>query len=75
MNGTKDLHTTKEDALTLFENAPDPKMLVWFEDAGHINLYDYDRSVYTQAVLKFLAVVHSSASLSQSSDKLMPALF
>ena len=57
MNGTEDLRTTKGDALWLYENAPEPKTLVWFEGAGHTNLYDYDRSKYGKSVLEFLAAV------------------
>ena len=57
MNGTEDLRTTKEDTLRLFENAPEPKRLVWLEGARHTNLYEYDRSKYSQAVLGFLATL------------------
>lgn len=57
MNGTEDRRTTREDALRLYGNAPAPKTLVWFEGAGHANLYEQDRSKYRKAVLGFLAAV------------------
>jgi uncharacterized protein len=57
LNGTEDLRTTKEDALRLFKNAPEPKVLVWINGAGHTNLFEFNHSIYTKAVRKFLATV------------------
>jgi alpha-beta hydrolase superfamily lysophospholipase len=54
MNGTEDMRTTRADAIQLYENAPEPKRLLWFEQAGHTNLFEYDRIKYSKAVLEFL---------------------
>lgn len=57
LNGTEDHRTTKEDALMLFENAPEPKTLVWINGAGHTNLFEFNRSIYGKAVLNFLSEI------------------
>jgi alpha-beta hydrolase superfamily lysophospholipase len=57
LSGTEDLRTTKKDTLALFNNAPEPKTLVWINGAGHANLFKFDRDIYGEAVLKFLAMV------------------
>ncbi len=54
INGTADNHTTKEDALALFNNAPEPKQLLLIEGAGHTNLFDYNPELYREGVIKFL---------------------
>lgn len=54
LNGTEDRRTTRDDALRLYENAPEPKKLIWFDGAQHTNLYEYDRSKYEKVVLGFL---------------------
>lgn len=54
MNGSEDDRATQSDAQILYENAVGLKRLVWFEGAGHIDLYEFDREEYKKEILVFL---------------------
>jgi len=54
INGTDDKRTTLDEARSLYENAPQPKVFYQVEGAPHTNLYEYERENYKKAVLKFL---------------------
>jgi pimeloyl-ACP methyl ester carboxylesterase len=58
LNGTEDRRTTVQDAVELFENAPKPKTLVWVEGAGHTDLFEFNRALYGEVMLRFLDSIH-----------------
>ena len=64
ISGDKDRHTTLPETERLFANANEPKELVIFKGAAHIDLLDYDRKLYEEKVLGFfqrhLAKSHGS---------------
>ena len=53
--GDKDVHTPVEESKELFRNAQEPKSMVLFEGAPHVDLLAFDRELYQQQVLSFLA--------------------
>ncbi|MSR75204.1 MAG: hypothetical protein EXS14_07030 [Planctomycetes bacterium] len=54
-SGDCDLHTTLMETRRLYEAAHEPKRLVIFEGAAHIDLLAYDRDKY-QEVVRFLGL-------------------
>jgi pimeloyl-ACP methyl ester carboxylesterase len=58
LNGTEDRRTTVQDAVELFGNAPKPKTLVWVEGAGHTDLFEFNRALYGEVMLRFLDSIH-----------------
>jgi fermentation-respiration switch protein FrsA (DUF1100 family) len=52
--GNQDLGTPLPQSLRLFETARDPKTLVVFEGAGHVDLCRHDRALWEREVLAFL---------------------
>ncbi len=53
ISGDKDRHTTLPETKRLFANANEPKELVIFQDAPHIDLLEHDRNLYEEKVLGF----------------------
>lgn len=60
LSGGKDAHTPLAEARRMFEAAKEPKQLVVFEDAEHVDLLQFDRAQYEQEVMAFLESVLSS---------------
>ncbi|QDU89823.1 Alpha/beta hydrolase family protein [Pirellulimonas nuda] len=52
--GDRDLHTPIDETRRLFEAARDPKQLVVFRGAGHVDLLEYDPQAYRDEILPFL---------------------
>lgn len=52
-SGDMDLHTTLAETERLFARAPEPKELVIFKGAAHIDLLEHDRELYESKVLAF----------------------
>ncbi|BBO34807.1 alpha/beta hydrolase [Lacipirellula parvula] len=54
MSGTKDEHTTIAETRRLYQTAVEPKRLVEFPDAAHVDLFAADPALYEESVLRFL---------------------
>lgn len=52
--GEKDLHTTLSETERLFDAANQPKKLVVFPDAEHVDLLNHNKSLYRNEVLTYL---------------------
>jgi uncharacterized protein len=52
--GNQDLGTPLSQSLRLFDAARDPKTLVVFDGAGHVDLCRHDRALWEREVLSFL---------------------
>ncbi len=52
--GVADTRTTPEDTRALFAAAPPCKRVVWFEGAGHSDLYQFNQRLYSDVVTAFL---------------------
>jgi len=52
--GNQDLGTPLPQSLRLFETARDPKALIVFDGAGHVDLCRHDRELWEREVLAFL---------------------
>lgn len=53
ISGDKDRHTTLAETERLFATAKEPKELVIFKGAAHIDLLEHDRRLYESKVLEF----------------------
>lgn len=53
--GDKDHHTTIEESKRLLSAFREPKRLVVFEDAAHVDLLSHDSALYTEAVSDFFS--------------------
>lgn len=54
MAGSEDRLTPKEETKRLFQAAGERKQLIFFEGAGHVDLYQFDPNRYTELLLDFL---------------------
>ncbi len=54
MAGDADPHTTLAETQRIFQTAIEPKQLVLFEGAGHVDLLNYDPSLYKNKMIDFL---------------------
>lgn len=54
--GDHDARTTGAETQDLFDSAPNPKELIWFPGAGHVDLLAEDQNRWKTSVLSFLAV-------------------
>lgn len=54
--GNRDLGTPLPQSLRLFETARDPKTLVVFDGAGHVDLCRHDRELWEREVLAFFTI-------------------
>lgn len=52
--GDADLHTPLKETRRIFEAANEPKRMVVFKDAAHVDLFDHDRHKYEVEVIGFL---------------------
>lgn len=55
LSGTRDQHTTIEEARAIFAAAHAPKTIWEVDGAAHVNLYSYAKADYEQRVAAFLA--------------------
>ena len=53
-SGTDDRHTTLEETRQMYDAALEPKKLVVFEGAGHIDLFAHDPETYTNEIIHFI---------------------
>lgn len=53
-SGDSDRHTTLEETRQMFQAANEPKQLVIFEDAGHVDLLEHDAKKYESEVVGFV---------------------
>ena len=54
LSGTRDQHTTIEEARAIFAAAQPPKELWEVEGAGHVDLHSYAKEEYERRVAAFL---------------------
>ena len=59
IHGTLDLTVPAEMSQTLFQAAPEPKQLLWVEDAGHNDVAAIGEGRYLQAIQKFVEQVRA----------------
>jgi hypothetical protein len=55
LSGTRDQHTTLEEAHAIFAAAHVPKSIWEVDGAPHVNLHSYAKAEYEQRVAAFLA--------------------
>ncbi len=63
MNGTEDQRTTRQDTELIYANIPGQKSIIWFEGAGHANLFEFDKEKYQKVVLGFLQAIDRSPAI------------
>jgi fermentation-respiration switch protein FrsA (DUF1100 family) len=68
--GDLDLHTRIDETRRMFEAATEPKKLVIFEGAAHIDLLDHDRELYEREILGFFrqCLLKNESSVSAQSS-------
>lgn len=69
MSGGEDQHTTAADTRDLFSAAREPKELVMFPSAAHVDLFSHDPALYRLTVLRFLDRHLQSRVASPISDR------
>lgn len=75
LSGTRDQHTTLEEAYTLFAAAHAPKSFWAVAGAAHVNLHTYAKAEYERRVAAFLgAELHSTVLSPVSAEKSRPEL-
>ena len=54
-SGAQDAHTTWAETQRIFDAANQPKTLLKMEGAGHVDLQQFNQSLYDSTVMPFLA--------------------
>jgi uncharacterized protein len=67
--GNVDEDTTLAETQRLFDSAAQPKKLVIFQSAAHVDLLDYNRKQYTNDVLPFLANYLASSPVDRKTER------
>lgn len=67
MSGERDRHTTIEETRRLYKRAAEPKRLVEFAGAGHVDLLAHDPALYEESIIVFLRGAFESPRISGSS--------